>query len=266
VLVGGYGGATGAAIVVASYPPTPPSPPPPPPPSSPPRPPLPPYPPTPPALPGYVIATSADEIRLRLQEATRSKMNLSLALPPAMILALYGLPLVCDAPIELSVRSSSDGAILDAQERSRHFELQNGCRLVLQGLSLINGRSAPVRIPPRAPPQPCLTHQRLAWIVAVQHKSDHACAVAQGNDGAIWAINSFLTMLDTTISNCVAEVRYSTSCLCVPDVPARPPAASIHQPVSHPLRQPQAHLVDRLLALSRRGQGEANSPICRTCS
>jgi hypothetical protein len=97
-----------------------------------------------------------------------SSLDLSLILSPGLTFALGGLSLICDAPIALSLASSSDGAVLDAQERSRHFVLRNGCRLGLQRLSLIN----------------------------VYHAQD---------GGAISASSATRYLQDTTIANCVAR-------------------------------------------------------------
>jgi hypothetical protein len=97
-----------------------------------------------------------------------SRLDLSLTLPPGLIFTLGGLPLVCEAPITLSIQSSSDGAVLDAQQRSRHFVLRNGCSLVLQRLSLINDSNAQ-------------------------------------DGGAISVSSATLHLLDTTIAHCVAR-------------------------------------------------------------
>jgi hypothetical protein len=193
VIVSGYEGATGAAEVTAAYtfappqlpppspyPPTPPSPPSPlssqpspslplsplstppspmPPPPSPPPPPSSPPPPMPPAVPGSVFVTKAADIRQHLEEAISSGLNLSLALP-ALTFALGGMPFQCSASIELSVRSFPNGAVLDAEELSSHFILSNGCRLVVEGISLVNGYSEQVRARPAAsrPLEACSRH------------------------------------------------------------------------------------------------------------
>jgi hypothetical protein len=147
VVVGGFKGASGSATVTALYklalPPPPPSPPRLPQPPPPPMLPLPPF--TPIPLGSSQYATSTAELRWHLQNALASRQNASLTLPPGWTFALGGEALVCNAPIEFSIASFSDGAILDAQDRTRHFDLQNGCRLVLQHLSLINGNSDQVQ-------------------------------------------------------------------------------------------------------------------------
>jgi hypothetical protein len=104
-----------------------------------------------PALLVTVSVTDTADIRRHLVEAIGSGFDLSLTLP-ALTFALGGLPLECDAPIELSLRSFADGAVLDAQELSNHFVLSNGCHLIIERLTLINGASEQVLL------LRCLTH------------------------------------------------------------------------------------------------------------
>ena len=127
-------------------PPLPPPPPPPPPSSS--TPPSPALSPMSRALPGRMTAASASEVRHEVELATGSLQNISLVLASGTLLKLGGEPFVCDAPIDVTIYSASGRAMLDAESRCPHFVLRNGCRLTVQGLTLVNGNNPEVCVCP----------------------------------------------------------------------------------------------------------------------
>lgn len=124
------------------------------PPSSPPSPPprTPPPPPPPPPLEidsseAVQVATIA-ELRMQIDAAMNSgSPALWLHLAPGSVFQLGGAPIVCFAPIRLTITSSDGGAgdggaVLDAELDSAIFKVAAGCTLVLHRLSLVNGYEA----------------------------------------------------------------------------------------------------------------------------
>jgi hypothetical protein len=108
------------------------------------------------------------ELRSLVEQAVRNVSSRTLNLLPGAYFALGGAPLVCDAPINLSLSSSFSGATLDAEGFSRIIEVSNGCSLTTHRLVMLNGYS-------------------------------------EMFGGAIYVITSFFTMHPCRISDCVAE-------------------------------------------------------------
>jgi hypothetical protein len=176
ITVGGSDGVVGEATLSARYTPvspillqssppsapsTPPAPPAPPapfstPPSSLPSAPIP-NPPMPlpsPARPAAPPATTAPPnapvievetmavLRSHIADSsTRPGSSLHLALSSGTTLRLEGEPILCSTAINLTLSgSTSEGAILDAEQASGLFRVSGGCHLLLDSLSLVNGR------------------------------------------------------------------------------------------------------------------------------
>ena len=143
-------------------PPSPPSPPPPPlppraPPLPPPTPPAPPVappppltppspqpPPLPPLLPGAVSALSIDELRAHMAAALASQTPLHVQLPEGTHLPLGGSELVVGANLNLTLRSSGAGAMIDGEHLSRLFTVGTGATLDIDTVHLVNGSTAAV--------------------------------------------------------------------------------------------------------------------------
>jgi type V secretory pathway adhesin AidA len=67
--------------------------------------------------------------------------SLSLYLSPGTTFRLGGEPILCNAPINLTMDSSHGGATLDAEQASGTFRISDGCHLKLGSLSLVHGHA-----------------------------------------------------------------------------------------------------------------------------
>ena len=90
-----------------------------------------------PAPDGYKLMATSDQLRSTIEDALAGS-KLALYLPPGSRLTLGGAPIAI-GPIEVTILSGGEGAVLDAQHASLFFKVQPGAALALEMLTLTNG-------------------------------------------------------------------------------------------------------------------------------
>lgn len=84
-----------------------------------------------------------------MQQAVSNVTSQTLTLPPGSFYSFGGAPLICTAPINLTLRSFYSGAILDAEGSSHLVEISNGCNFTADRLVMLNGCSQTLRCSPK---------------------------------------------------------------------------------------------------------------------
>eukprot|EP00966_Prymnesium_polylepis_P048064 1113296-Prymnesium_polylepis.1 len=92
-----------------------------------------------PAPEGFTTVATTDQLRAAIN-ATVWLGTLALYLSPGSVLLLGGSPILVDG-INLQLSSDGEGALLNAEHRSRLFEVQRGGQLTLNFLTLANGKT-----------------------------------------------------------------------------------------------------------------------------
>eukprot|EP00966_Prymnesium_polylepis_P048065 1113297-Prymnesium_polylepis.1 len=92
-----------------------------------------------PAPEGFTTVATMDQLRAAIN-ATVWLGTLALYLPPGSVLLLGGSPILVDG-INLQLSSEGEGALLNAEHRSRLFKVLRGGQLTLNFLTLANGTS-----------------------------------------------------------------------------------------------------------------------------